>query len=184
MKKISGPSILMRDGKYFNLLEPDKSEVSIEVIAHALSNICRFTGQCSRFYSVAEHSVHASHHVEPGFEFEALMHDTPESLIGDVSKPLKAQLPDYQVIEARVEHSLASRFGFTVPMPAAVKKVDLQMLVTEQIQLMDNHDEWVYALGAEPLDIDLPCWHPQLARRKFLQRYNELKGRVTRRRAA
>lgn len=175
-KDVTGPSILLGDGQYFNFLEPERSAVSIDVIATALSNLCRFTGQCEQFYSVAEHSVWCSYKVEKGYEYEALMHDTPEALIGDVSKPLKMLLPDYRSIEARVEAYLAKRFGFTAPMPDAVKKVDLQMLVTEQVQIMKNHDNWVYALGEKPLKIKLACFNPTAARERFLARYHELKA--------
>lgn len=182
MKVVGGPQIAVYGGGYFNILDPDSTPVPIEAIANGLANTCRFAYQCDPFYSVAEHCVLGSYQVEPGYEYEFLLHDATEGLIHDITKPLKLELYDYQVIERSVEKSFARQFGFTVPMPAAVKVADLRMLATEQCQVMTHTDEWLLAEGHEPYDIDIQGWTPKLARKRFLQRYNELKGRVTSRR--
>ena len=44
-------------GKKFYPAVPDLELISIIDIAHALSMICRYAGHCTKFYSVAEHSV-------------------------------------------------------------------------------------------------------------------------------
>ena len=48
-------------GLRFWPLDPDPAKILIEDIAHALAHQCRFGGHASKFYSVAEHSVHVSH---------------------------------------------------------------------------------------------------------------------------
>ena len=60
-------------GTEFYPTAPLAQELQIEDIAHALSNICRFGGHCSRFYSVAEHSVRVARLVYDGFQ------DTPRT---------------------------------------------------------------------------------------------------------
>lgn len=66
----------------------------IERIAHRLAMQCRYNGDVTRFYSVAEHSVHmareaqargASRHVVMGI----LLHDAPEHVIGDLVPDVK-----------------------------------------------------------------------------------------------
>ena len=44
-------------GKRMYPLDPKPEDICIEDIAHALSNICRFTGHTKKFYSVGEHSI-------------------------------------------------------------------------------------------------------------------------------
>ena len=171
---VVGASILCRSGAYFDFEDPDASEFTIEDIAHGLSNICRFTGQCRKFYSVAEHSVRASYIVKPQFAFEALMHDAPEAFIGDVAKPLKALLPDYQRIEDRVERAVLGRFGLTLPMSPEIKTADLQMLKAEQTQAMRNSDAWPALQPLEGAHVALEFWHPALAKSRFLARFKEL----------
>src|SRR5262245_14828098 len=76
-----GPTIMLYSGAWFDFLAPSESAFTIEDIAHGLSNICRYSGQCKRFYSVAEHSLLVSE-VAEGFEFAALLHDAAEAFIG------------------------------------------------------------------------------------------------------
>jgi hypothetical protein len=49
------PTILTAAGREFDLLQPHRSEFGIDEIAHALSQICRFTGHTRTHYSVAQH---------------------------------------------------------------------------------------------------------------------------------
>ncbi|MEM4379972.1 MAG: hypothetical protein QXL01_04720, partial [Thermoplasmatales archaeon] len=81
------PWIETYSGKKFDYLA--QSELDIEDIAHALSNLCRFNGHTRVFYSVAEHSVNVSSMVPPELKIAALLHDAAEAYIGDVPSPLK-----------------------------------------------------------------------------------------------
>lgn len=97
------PHILTYTGLHFPLLKPEYFHFNILDIAHALSQLCRFTGHTSSFYSVAQHSVMVASLVPADQALAALMHDAAEAYLGDVSSPLKALLPDYKLIETNVE---------------------------------------------------------------------------------
>jgi 5'-deoxynucleotidase YfbR-like HD superfamily hydrolase len=175
VKILKGPTIMLQSGEYFDLEDPDSSVFDIEDIAHALSNICRYTGHCTDFYSVAQHSVLVSYAVPPEDALAGLLHDAPEAFVGDVSKPLKILLPDYKEVERRVELAVFRRFGLPDELPATVKHADRVLLRTEQRDLMnaDAHT-WLFTGGVYPLERRIVPLPPREAKAEFLERYREL----------
>lgn len=175
IRVIKGPTILLLSGEYFDLAEPEACAFQVSDIAHALGNICRFTGHTQRFYSVAEHSVICSHMVPPEDAMAALMHDAAEAFIGDVSSPLKSLLPDYKAVERRVEQAVWSRLGLPPTLPPSVKIADRRALAVEQRVCMGNGDEWG---NGEPSDEDcalIRFLSPEDARAAFLDRYHHIR---------
>lgn len=177
VRQIIGPTILLFGGTYFDFTAPETSAFTIEDIAHGLAMTCRFAGQCSRHYSVAQHSVHLSRLVPHGHAYQGLMHDAAEAFVGDMAKPLKIMLTEYQAVEKRVEATIFARFKVATPLPPTIKDADLRMLVTEQRQLMANRDQWSYTAGRRPFDLVIPAWSPDQAKAEFLERYSELTGK-------
>jgi len=98
-------------GKKFPLEEPDPSRIDIEDIAHALSLLCRFNGHCTKFHSVAEHSVHVSHEIAQDLALVGLLHDAAEAYLGDMPSPLKKKLSQFSEFEHKMEVAIAERFG-------------------------------------------------------------------------
>lgn len=173
------PDILLQSGEYFDFIHPELSKFTIVDIAHGLSNLCRFNGQCNQFYSVAQHSTHASFLVPSEDALAALLHDAAEAFIGDITRPLKQLLPEYKVIEQRVESAIFKQFGIGVDhsLPLSVKHADLVMLATEQRDLMPAHsDKWALIENIEPLKETIIPLDPEVAYVKFLKRYTKLTG--------
>lgn len=147
--------IMLAGGTLFDLADPECSDFTITDIAHALGRVCRFAGHTNRFYSVAEHCVHVALLVPMELVRPALLHDASEAFIGDVTRPLKAMLPDYREIEARVEDAISDRLladfmpaGDGQQNPAGhrrslihdpvIKRADVAMCLVEARELMPN----------------------------------------------
>ena len=178
VKTAKGPTILLGSGQYFDLLDPASSRFTLGDIAYGLAMTCRFAGQCDRFYSVAEHSWHASFLVSEELALGALMHDAAEAFIGDVTRPLKQLLPEYRVIEKRIEAVIDDRFMLAGQCNAAeVKEADLQLLAAEQAQMMPDHaDTWAALAGVRPAPIIIRQWLPDDAALAWLKRFATLTG--------
>jgi hypothetical protein len=169
-----GPSIMLQSGAWFDFVSPNTSPFTIEDIAHGLAHICRYSGQCKGFYSVAEHSLLVSE-MATGFELEALMHDAAEAFLGDITRPLKQMLPDYKRIEAEVERAIFSRFGMQTPLPREVKQADLRVLAAEQRQIMPRGtDDWLRGQDVVPAPVVVRNLPPEAAKREWLARFEAL----------
>lgn len=169
------PDILTSQGRYFDFMRPDDCVFTIIEIAHALSHICRFTGHTRHFYSVAQHSVLVSRVVPDEDALAGLLHDAAEAFIGDVAKPLKKLLPDYAVIEARVERAVLGRFGLSETLPNSVKHADLVLLATEKRDLMPaTGDSWSGMANVEALPERIVPVSAVEARLMFINRFLQL----------
>lgn len=157
MNEFEGAWITTFSGKKFHFLDPQPDEIDILDIAHALSLTCRFTGQCSEFYSVAEHSIRVAKIVPKEYRLHALLHDASEAYLPDIPRPMKAQLPEFKIMENKILASIWARFAGWYDFSAhnVVKEADNILLATEARDLMPNTNDW--ATLPEPLkDVIIP----------------------------
>ena len=173
-----GPYIHLFSGTRFYPQDPRPENIYISDIAHALSNICRFTGHVRDFLSVAQHCVMCAEQAPKAYKLEALLHDASEAYIADLSRPVKSLLDDYRKIEERIEIACATCFGLPYPMSPVVKEIDDRMLITEASQLFaDDPNAWWKTAPGDPLqlfDIKIPSWSPRAAELRFLEAFNKL----------
>ena len=143
-------------------------------MAHALSNLCRFTGHTREYYTAAQHSVLVNSLLPAELAFAGLLHDAGEALIGDVSGPLQAAVRGYKPVKERVEKAVFEHFGLPWPLPKAVKRADQAALIFEMRDLFGYHDVMLEEFSeAFPVGPIRPM-QPKEARQAFLRRYSEL----------
>lgn len=126
--------IVTRSGKVMEFGNFRVEDINIEDIAWALSNLCRFTGHTSTFYSVAQHLILCSQCLDgtPTEKLQALLHDAAEAYINDLSSPLKAHIRGrYMELHEDIDKKVAQRFGLTELMTPKVKLVDQIALIYE-----------------------------------------------------
>lgn len=188
--KPSKTSLITSNGRYVDPLDFKSEDVDINVIAHALANICRFNGQTNEFYSVAQHSVHVAERVSQLTDNKeivllALFHDASEAYICDIPRPLKHSdlLEGYLDVETAIQETInevlvpeigPSRLSFDTAR-SIISRADLDLMGLEARQLGTNWkiEEW---------DIPLPSFNrlisplaPRAAERFFHNFHNELR---------
>lgn len=138
----------MLSGRRLDLLDPSPLDIEIEDIAHGLARVARWNGQTigRHPYTVAEHSLLVERLVlqfKPkatrAERLEALLHDAPEYVIGDMISPFKAALGlDYQEFEDRLARAVRMRFGLSEPserLARLIRRADRASAYFEAVQL-------------------------------------------------
>ena len=180
-------------GRLFNLADPQPDMVDIEDIAKALSCICRYTGHCNDFYSVAQHSIlmaNLSEFGSFGTPLQRLLHDSAEAYINDIATPLKNYLltnnkfrsdKNTQPIrntEKRILKVIGEALNVDLSDLCLVKQADLIMLATEVRDLINPKGKRLfpeYIKRVRPVDYPITPWDWKFAYKMFLTTYYELK---------
>ena len=169
----------------------------IPALAHALSQINRFTGHTVRAYSVAEHSLLCCEIARSSPLFESLckeaqvdlliaclVHDMHEALTGDQASPLKLILGEpWREFEDNLQRAVLTCHGEYdnyVEWQDRVKGFDLIALATEKRDLLPGAGEWRVLAGIEPVShthLSGTAHHPATYwRDTFIECFNGLRA--------
>jgi hypothetical protein len=170
-------------GKSFSVIDPQEKDICIEDIAHGLSNVCRYSGQCPRFYSVAEHSylmtIYALANIPKKLNpLSVLLHDGSEAYIADMPNYIKGYLPTYKAFEEDIMIQIGAKFNCSFDDPR-IKELDLAILKTEIMDMFrftkeDFLPDRKFLSDVFPLPIVILNWNPEEAEKNFLGLYETL----------
>jgi len=163
-------------GRAFYPLDPRPEDVDIRDIAHALACTNRFNGHTRAPYSVAQHAVLVSFAAPPWAAFAALHHDDSEAYIGDMIRPLKTEMPEFQKIEAPLQAVIEQALGVDTSDPAireAVRLADNTLLAMEKRDLC-SESPLPWGPLPEPLETRVVPWAWHIAEETFLRRHEQL----------
>jgi 5'-deoxynucleotidase YfbR-like HD superfamily hydrolase len=182
----------MLSGRRLDLLDPSPLDVEIEDIAHGLARVARWNGQTKgeHAFSVSQHCVLVERlavELKPLLSREArlmaLLHDSPEYVVGDLISPFKAAVGiDYKDFELRLLAAIHLRFGLPAkppaPLPALFKKADLLAAYYEATQLAGfEPKEARRYFGTPPKALKTPRLTPLAtaeAQALFMERFRRL----------
>ncbi len=168
--------VITLSGKRFNILVPDPDAIELRDIACALARQARFNGHTRFFYSVGQHSCLGAQ-VSPtkDIALHMLFHDATEAYVGDLVSPVKALLPDFEIIESRIHWAISQKFNLDFPLPKVVKQIDRRLLATEVRDLITK-DLASWKIGEdEPFDFPIIPWPPEVTEARFLELASSLK---------
>jgi uncharacterized protein len=135
-------------GATVHLRNPQAADISTLDIAHSLSLTNRFTGHTLRPYSVAEHSLLVEEIMSREFGplpptalLAALVHDSHEAYLGDISTPLKQAMGAWKLedVEAPLWYAVQTHFGTGAASrdyASIIKRCDLMALAMERRDLL------------------------------------------------
>jgi 5'-deoxynucleotidase YfbR-like HD superfamily hydrolase len=182
----------MLSGRRLDLLEPSPLDIEIEDIAHGLARVARWNGQTkgSNAFSVAQHSVlverlvaELSPRLSRQARLMALLHDSPEYVVGDLISPFKAAVGiNYKALEERLQMSIHLRFGLPADIPPPLKtlfkRADHLSAYYEATQLAGFEElEARRLFGTPPKGLKPPRlapWSTAEAQSQFLGRFQRL----------
>lgn len=155
------PYAMAYSGRKWFFLEPRAEDIYLDDIAHSLSHIPRFNGHTEWVWSVAQHSIMCylmalitipeyaarlgwSLHYQSKVVRSTLLHDVPEGYLGDMTRPLRKCLPEYDALYFLNEFVIFKHCG--VVYDDAVAEIDDRNLVTEAQMLLNQalpeEDKW------------------------------------------
>ena len=145
----------MLSGRKLDILSPSPFDIEIEDIALGLSRVTRWNGQTTgkHPYSVAQHSILVEElfsieypNLNKKWNLAALLHDSPEYVIGDLITPFKYALNNsYQFVEDNLMKAIFLRFGLPAVLPkdieTKIKKIDKALAWFEAVDLANYKEK-------------------------------------------
>lgn len=185
----------MLSGRRLDLLDPSPLDIELADIAHGLARMARWNGQTRgpHIFSVAQHALlveaimrEQTSRADRRGSLAALLHDSPEYVIGDMISPFKAVIGDaYKTVEHRLLAAIHIRFGLPAKLDAAmtkaIKTADMGAAYLEATRLAGFAEAEAKRLfGKDPclaleLEADyLTPWSASKAEKRFLARFEAL----------
>lgn len=161
-RAIKSSAITLVNGASFDPLNPDPKLMTLDVIAAAAANMCRYAGQISSFFSIAQHQVlvAALGPRDSAAQRCGLLHDGDELFgLPDLPTPVKPFFPEYVNAQHRIGTALDSVYGITAADHKRTKYADVQAFGIEvrTLKPVNCHGElraWEHGLEV-PSDIDI-----------------------------
>jgi 5'-deoxynucleotidase YfbR-like HD superfamily hydrolase len=185
----SDPWMLTASGRKMYFLHPELDAINIRDIAVQLGNLCRFTGAVSQFHSVAQHSVMVARLVEcilddEGVDSEtseywdqilaALLHDSEETYVNDLSSPLKVAIRGrYAWIADSIRRKVFEKHSVDYDyFNQTVKDADNIAILIERFYFMPQHDDWPGTPAAEMIYARPEYQDPHKATGEFMKAWS------------
>lgn len=147
---MSNSSLWLYTDRLVDVLDIESYDFTIYDFTHALCLINRYTGNTVKPYSVGEHTLIGSslpEIVDEGLARAFFLHDFSEVIVNDLPRPVKRQLPEYMVLEERVQKHIFNVFGEPWENMQAIAGYDTRMCQDEMQQIFKTPKD----LGLQPL---------------------------------
>jgi hypothetical protein len=105
------------------------------------------------------------------------MHDSIESIIGDIPYPIKLAIPGIMEFEESLQESFQETFGYSIgPLE---KKLDAAIWADEKSHFFPTSQIWPLVKSERLMGVKFMNWDPSKAKWIFLYYYNFLFEKLT-----
>ena len=173
--------IELYDGTAFFFENPTNEMIQVDTIARVLSRICRYNGHTTRHYSVAEHCILLADYVSnqewstPRDILTILHHDDAEYIMGDLTRPIKAKVPEFKALEEVLDQAFARKFNTIWPFPNWLTEYDARILKDERANVINpSNNNWGID-DLDPLNVNFHIFageSPEFVAEMFLERHH------------
>ena len=185
----------MLSGRRLDLLYPSPLDIEISDIAHGLSFLARWNGQTTGKFpvSVAYHSllveeIFSMEHDNAIWRLVALLHDSPEFVIGDMISPVKNKIGRaYEKLETDILAAIHIRFGLPTQVPNTIKlkikeadKAAAWIEATQMAGFSQNEANKIFGLQKNKFITKYKCdiRSPLETRKIFIKRHKKLLDKI------
>ncbi len=103
-------------GKKIDLVHLKEKEISLLDIAHSLSLLCLYNGQCKTFYSIAQHALNCEREAEKRgcsarVAFLCLMDKASQAYFPSLHSSLQPYLPSYKEMKNEFQEIILEKFN-------------------------------------------------------------------------
>lgn len=174
-------NIMTYTGILMDPLNPEKTQLHIEDIAHSLSLISRANGHFPEIHTVGQHSLECceeakARNLSKQMQLFCLMHDGAEAYLGDFISPVKNRMEGYRRAEDYLLAMVYEKFTGRIPTEEEekiIEEIDHTLLYFEFLHYMGvGCGEPGKGLMSKPEFKEEPH---QTVEERFLKKYEELK---------
>lgn len=171
-----GPWMQVGGGRIFYPLDPRPEEVHIDDIATSLSRIVRYNGHSDIWITVAQHTCNCvtlaqQDDMDDRFLYAMLMHDSAEAYVGDMIRPLKVFMPEFQGVEDKVYAVIKEALEIPEVPHVVIKYYDNLAWAWEKRDFFRSAREWPNTPEVGNYTPQMVQWGHALSRVHFMHNY-------------
>lgn len=173
-----------RSGQRVSFDNPDPETIVPEDIAQQLADEPRWSGACTPMFSVLNHELYCDdigvqfYHASNQLRAQILLHDGHEAYMHDLSRGLKALVPELRDIQKRLDVAIWKAFGIQPPTEAQIQTIhridDYAAVGEARDYLPEVAYEILRQMHGEALDIPATRHEPGVAIAEFKARCYEV----------
>ncbi|MDE5587227.1 MAG: hypothetical protein K2I72_02515 [Bacilli bacterium] len=114
-----GYNFSTENGKVINFMAPDKEQIFLGDISFSLSKTCRYVGETTHFYSMAQHSLNCCKMARELYDEKTglylILHDAVGSYISDAPQDLRNLIIEASNLERNLSMAVHHHFKLEYP---------------------------------------------------------------------